>query len=40
MTGTLKSKDIDIIVDFEDVAELKTALWTKKNPLLKNYERS
>ncbi|MEM3484917.1 MAG: hypothetical protein QXQ64_07385 [Candidatus Bathyarchaeia archaeon] len=38
LTGSLKSKDIDIIVDLEDLAKLRALLWIKKNDHLKRYE--
>lgn len=37
-TKTLKSKDIDIIVDFETLAKLKTQFDVIKNERLKKYE--
>jgi len=38
LTRTIKSKDIDIIVDFENLAKLRSELNLKKNEFLKEYE--
>lgn len=38
LTGTIKSKDIDIIVDFETLDKLKKEFMLKKTPFLRKYE--
>jgi hypothetical protein len=38
LTGALKSKDIDIIIDFKELTKLKIRLGIKKNDFLKKYE--
>jgi len=38
LTKTLKSKDIDIIVDFKELTKLKEKFQIKKNQRLKKYE--
>ncbi len=38
LTKIIKSKDIDIIVDFETLGRMKAELMLKKNPLLRKYE--
>ncbi|MBO3798103.1 MAG: hypothetical protein QXI42_04540 [Thermoproteota archaeon] len=38
LTEALKSKDIDIIVDFKDLTKLKTSIGIQKNEYLKKYE--
>ncbi|MGQ9595770.1 MAG: hypothetical protein ACUVQY_03990 [Thermoproteota archaeon] len=38
LTNTIKSKDIDIIVGFEDLTRLKIAMGIQKNDFLKKYE--
>lgn len=37
-TKAIKSKDIDIIVDFENLSKIKSELGIKKNVFLKKYE--
>jgi hypothetical protein len=37
-TGTIKSKDVDIIVDFETLNRMKREFFLKKNDILKKYE--
>lgn len=37
-TGAIKSRDIDIIVDFETLAKMKREIPMKKNDILKKYE--
>lgn len=38
LTKTLKSKDIDMLVDFDELSKLKTKLNIKKNDRLNKYE--
>ncbi|MEM2056082.1 MAG: hypothetical protein QXS30_00405, partial [Thermoplasmatales archaeon] len=38
LTKALKSKDIDIIVDFKDLTKLKTSIGIQKNESLRKYE--
>lgn len=37
-TGTIKSQDVDIIVDFETLNQIKKDFQVKKNSILKKYE--
>lgn len=37
-TGAIRSKDIDLIVSFEQLAELRSSYQLKKNQHLKKYE--
>jgi hypothetical protein len=38
LTKTMKSKDVDIIVDYETLAKMKSKRNVKKTPFLKKYE--
>ena len=38
LTGTVKSKDIDIIVGYDTLSEMKSKFHMKKTPFLKKYE--
>lgn len=38
LTKNIKSKDIDIIVDFSELDKIRKKYWVKKNPNLKKYE--
>lgn len=39
LTNAIKSKDIDIIVDFDNLSKLKLEMGIQKNDFLKRYER-